>query len=118
MEQANHKRYRREFMERAIALSEEIGCTRTGRILGIRAGRLTRWVRDKKHGKATMKRKESPEAKAAVLANREIQKLKQENADLKKANFILKEIASVFSKDPLSSSLGRSLNSTNKKKNK
>ena len=55
-----------------------------------------------------MTKKTSVEAKALVMAELQIKKLEKENKQLKMANTILKEVAKVFSKDPLDSSLSGS----------
>lgn len=108
---------KQEIKHKAILLAEEIGCNRAASLLGMSSDRLSKWVQHKNHGKS-MSKKDSPEAKAALLAEREIRKLKKENEELKTANLILKELASVFSKDPLPSNSGWSLNSMNKKNQK
>lgn len=110
--------YPLEFKERAIVLGREIGPSHAGEKLGVDPSALGKWMKAKDLEMAVKKDpKASAEAKdAARAAAKEIQKLKRENEELKKANFILKEVASFFSKDPLQSSSRRSLNSQNKKK--
>jgi transposase-like protein len=111
-------RYPLEFKERAIGLGREIGVSHAGQKLGMDSSLLGKWIRGKDLEMTVKKEpKESPEAKAAALAAaREIQKLKRENDELKKANQILKAVAELFSKDPLQFNSGRSLNSPSKKK--
>ena len=110
--------YPLEFRERAIGLGREIGPSHAGDKLGVDPGLVGRWIKAKdlemvvkKDSKATAEAKD-----AAQAAAKEIQKLRRENAELNQANFILKEVASFFSKDPLPSSSRRSLNSPSGKK--
>lgn len=105
--------YSSEFKQRAIALAQEIGTTHAAPKLGISSETLGKWVWRDANGK-NMNKKDTVEAQAAILAAREIKKLKQEVEELKKANFILKEVASFFHKDRSTSDLKRSLNSPNK----
>lgn len=108
------KRYDADFKSKAVKLAEEIGCGRAGAILGVSARGLRIWKNDPLGGES-MKKEVSPELKAALLdadeAKKELKRVKKENEELKTANLILKEVASVFSKDPSKSNLGRSLNS-------
>jgi len=114
MNKEKFKWYNPEFRQRATALAEEIGPVRAAPILGVEPSILRKWIKRKSDGRY-MSKGDTPEEKAILLANREIQRLKRENEDLKRANIVLKELASVFSKDRLNSNLGLSLNSTNKK---
>ncbi len=95
-----------EFKVKAVAFAREIGPMQTCKRLGINRTTLWAWIRKDANGKQ-MKRN-SPEAIAALAAAREIRELKQENDELKKANLILKEVASFFSKDRLSINSSRS----------
>ena len=98
------KTYAPELVERALCLAEEIGPTRAATVLGLAPTMISTWQRRKRDGKY-MSENDTPEQKALVEARRELQKLKRENSDLKKANVILKELASFFTKDhPLTSS--------------
>ena len=109
--------YTEEFRERAMALGEEIGVSRAARRLGITRDVLQSWVWQKNNGRR-MKKKDTPEAKAALLAQQEIKRLKRENKELKMANLILREVPAIFTKDLLNSNLGRSLNFTKKRSQK
>lgn len=102
--------YPLEFKRRAIALAREIGSSQAGPKLGIAADTLNVWIWLEDNGRKVTKQ-DTPEQRAAKLAERELQKLRRENEELKKANFILKEVAKVFSKDRSNSDLRRSLNS-------
>lgn len=100
-----------EFRKRAIALAEELGASHAARRLGLKPNTLQTWVKRDAIG-PRMKKKDTPEARAALLAELEIKQLRRENKELKQANLILKEVASFFSKDPLVSDARRSLSST------
>ena len=117
MNQEKGKWYSPALIERAMALAEELGHARAGILLGIHRDVIGKWMRRKRDGRY-MSKTDTPEKKELGLANREIQKLKKENKELKQANTILKELASVFSKDHPNSNLVGSLNSTNKKNQK
>ncbi len=111
------KGYDPAFRVRAVKLAEELGSHRVESILGIPARTLRHWKQLPLNGEP-VKKEVSSELKAALLeadeAKKELKRLKKENKELKTANLILKEIASVFSKDPFNSSLERSLNSKSK----
>lgn len=106
--------YGQEFVERAVALGEEIGVTRAAQILGLGSSQLSNWVQAMKKGQYVKKIKSAEELKV----EQENRKLKRENDELKKANIILKEVVSVFSKDRPDSDSRRSLKSANEKKNR
>lgn len=99
-ERKKFSRYSKAFKERAIRLAEEIGGTRAARVLGMQPSTLVMMTRLE-----TMKMKcasaNSPEEKALREAELEIKKLNKEIEDLRKANLILRDLAAVFSKDPL-----------------
>jgi len=105
MENKKINRYSLAFKERAIALAGEIGCSRAARILGIKTSTL-QYMCDAKTLNLKNLSPKSPEERAAIETAQELKKLRKENEELKKANLILREVASVFSKDPLPTSLG------------
>ena len=112
--------YSPEFRERAIILGREIGASHAGEKLGVECSLLSKLIQGKDLG-MTVNKDDSASAEsksAALAAAKEIQKLRRENEELKKANFILKEVATFFSKDPLQFDSRRSLNSPNKGKKK
>src|SRR3984957_20915726 len=90
------------FRIKAVNLAEEVGYLRAGSILGVSVRGLLNWKKLPLSGEA-MKKEVSPELKSAFLeadeAKKELKRVKKENEELKTANLILKEIASVFSKD-------------------
>jgi transposase-like protein len=104
------KGFNAEFKAKAMALAQEIGVMAAAPKLGVCPGVMRKWL-DRYAKGQDMKKKDSPERQAVLLAEREVKRLKKENEELKKANWILKEVAKVFSKDPLESAVKRSLNS-------
>ncbi len=102
--------YSKEFKQRAVALASEIGAMSAGPKLGVATDTLHKWVRESVIV-TRMNKDDTPEKRAAIEAERELRKLRKENKELKQANMILKEIASVFSKDRFKDGLSRSLNS-------
>jgi transposase-like protein len=110
--------YARDFKQKAIDLAKEIGPEHAGPKLGIAAGTLRKWVWREENGQGMKKKLETPESQAMREAAREIQRLKKQNEELEKANFILRQVASFFPDDRFSADLKRSLNSSNKPKKK
>lgn len=99
--------YSPEFKSRAIALAQEIGPDSAGPKLGIACSTLRRWVLAEIHG-VRMSKLSSEEKAAARVAQKEIRKLKRENEELKKANWILRKVAEGFSMDRSNADLSRS----------
>lgn len=81
-----------------MALAEEIGAGSAAARLGLKPDTLSRWLWKHANG-ASMSKQDPPERTAALLAEREIRRLKREVEELKLANTILREIARPFSKD-------------------
>lgn len=92
------KEVRYAFRRKARILALEIGISDAADRLGINRDLLTSWVR--RPVKPTGMRPKTPEGRALLKAEREIEKLKRELQKEKQANFILREIASFFSVDP------------------
>lgn len=114
----NRIKYDAAFRIKAVSLADEIGCDRAGSILGVSARALQRWKKLPLSGEA-MKKELTPELKAALLeadkARKELKQVKKENDELKQANWILQEIAKVFSKGPQDKNSSGSVNSVKKK---
>ncbi len=108
--------YTEDFKQRAIALAEEIGVVSAAPKLGVNPNTLESWLWRRANRPRMSKKKDTPDARAAAEAQREIERLKRENEELKKANWVLKEVASFFSKDRSNSNLKRSFTSPKKDK--
>jgi transposase len=101
---ANRKlrRYSAEFKEQAVRLAEEIGRRQAGERLGIPAANINNWCLMKKKN---MKLKGSKSDQVGPLPGEapeeELKRLRRENEELKKVNYILKRAAAFFSQDHL-----------------
>ena len=78
------KRYDKEFKEQALLLSDEIGVKKTSEQLGVLYCTLAEW-RKQRTRKTIIRPKDTKES------NDEVTRLIKENAELKKANSILKD---------------------------
>ncbi len=86
--------YAKEFKEEAVKLSKEIGTVKTADTLGISKNTLYTWIsRDKKSRESGMCNGNSS------ISSEESIRLLKENAELKKANEILKAALGFFAKD-------------------
>lgn len=86
------KRYDKEFKEQALILSDEIGVKKTLEQLGVLYGTLAEW-RKQRTKKNIVRPKDTRES------NDEVTRLIKENAELKKANSILKDALGFFVED-------------------
>jgi len=84
------KRYDKEFREQALKLSDEVGVKKAAEQLGIVYGTLADWR--KQRARATKK-------EGTNNPDDEIARLKRANAELKKANSILKDALGFFVED-------------------
>lgn len=86
------KRYDKEFKEQALKLSDEVGIKKACEQLGIVYGTLADWR--KQRGRTNNQ-------KAGISNNPadEVSLLKKENAELRKANSILKDALGFFVED-------------------
>jgi len=86
------KRYDKDFREQALRLSDEVGLKKAAEKLGIVYATLSDWRKQRvKNSKSTKE--------AAINPVDEITRLKKENADLQKANSILKDALGFFVED-------------------
>lgn len=112
--------YEQDLRKRACALAAEIGVRPAAARLGLSRSSLQRWVEAGTTLGLMSKAKNSPESQAVADAmadaQREIRRLKKENEDLKKANWVLKEVSSFFSNGRSKSNLKRSFSSPKKGK--
>lgn len=86
------KRYDKDFREQALKLSDEVGIKKASEQLGIVYGTLADWRKQ---------RVRNSNQKIEIVGNSgdEIARLIKENAELKKANSILKDALGFFVED-------------------
>ena len=87
-------KYSKEFKEEAIKLSDEIGLKKAAQQLGIQYYTLSDWRSKRNAAIKAQKNQMSDEE-----ANKLILELEQENAELRKANDILKDALGFFARD-------------------
>ena len=87
-------KYSKEFKEEAIKLSDEIGLKKAAQQLGIQYYTLSDWRSKRIAAIKAQKNQMSDEE-----ANKRILELERENAELRKANDILKDALGFFAKD-------------------
>ncbi len=85
-------KYSKEFKEEALKLSDEIGVKKASQQLGIQYYTLADWRKDRK---AALSRPKLSDYEA----DKRIRELERENAELRKANNILKDALVFFAKD-------------------
>ncbi len=85
-------KYTKEFKEEAVRLSDEIGVKKTAEQLGLHYNTLTDWRKQRRA------RQNQPQL-SEDEQQRRIRELEQENAELKRANDILKDALGFFVKD-------------------
>ncbi len=99
MEARKNRTYTKEFKIEALNLVEKLGSyTAAARQLGISDGTLHAW---KAKYNFPINSVQSKTAEQAVAEAEEIKRLRKENEDLKKTNYILKKAAAFFSQDHL-----------------
>ena len=92
------QKYTKEFKMQALELVNQLGSfSEAARQLGISDGILHNW---KKKFNFVMK-KEAAKVASSNPESEEIKRLKKENEELKKVNYILKRAAAFFSQDHL-----------------
>ena len=87
-------KYSKEFIEEALKLSDEIGLKKAAQQLGIQYYTLSDW-RTKRNAAAKAKKYQMTDDEAKLR----ITELERENAELRKANDILKDALGFFAKD-------------------
>jgi transposase len=93
-----NRKYTPEFKQQALELAQQLGSfAEAARQLGIQEGVIYAW---KNKFKVPLDSKIKP-AQAAILEAEELKRLRKENEELKKVNYILKKAAAFFSQDHL-----------------
>lgn len=85
-------KYNKEFKEEALKLSDEIGIKRAAEQLGLSYYTLADWRKLRKRAK-------SNSVSDSTEVSRRMKELEQENAELRRANEILKDALGFFAKD-------------------
>lgn len=85
-------RYNKEFKEQALKLSDEIGLKKAAAQLGLCYNTLSDWRKQRKI-------KQSSEKSGDAETTRRIKELEKENAELRRANDILKDALGFFAED-------------------
>jgi len=99
MELKKNRTYTKEFKIEALNLVQQLGSySAAARQLGISDGTLHAW-KDKYNFSINLPN--SKTVKQAVADSEEIKRLRKENEELKKTNYILKRAAAFFSQDHL-----------------
>lgn len=112
-------RFAPELKELAVALAREIGPNHAAPKLGVSYVSLRKWMLQADLRETCVMVKRSPEQEEQIrLAQKEIRRLQRENVELKKANWILRKVAEVFSKDRRDGNSSRSETFPNKKRPK
>jgi transposase len=88
----NPRTYTKEFRENALVLASSMGPAKAAKSLGIPVGTIATWQRT--YGKAAV-------VPATESPQDELKRLRKENDELKKVNYILKRAAAFFSQDQL-----------------
>lgn len=94
MGKKKNRQYTSEFKQQAAELAIRIGIGRAAEQLGVCVANVQRWKSDAKEGKPQSK-------KIEVNLEAEVHRLRKENDELKKVNYILKKAAAFFSQDHL-----------------
>ncbi len=100
MEPKKNRKYTKEFKIEALNLVKQLGSySAAARQLGISDGTLHAWKDKYNFPNQAVKAKNT--AEQAIADAEELKRLRKENEDLKKTNYILKRAAAFFSQDHL-----------------
>lgn len=108
METRKPRKYTEEFKRQAVQLAEELGSAKkAGKQLGVPHANVHNWKVKISSGqslnRSNQKNKiQSAAPISAASVEEENQRLRRENAELKKVNHILKAAAAIFTRDHLS----------------
>jgi transposase len=91
------KKYTQQFKQETLELAKQLGSVaEAARQLGIKDGVLYNWK-----AKSNFKIEKKSEKSATTPESEEILRLKKENEELKKVNYILKRASAFFAQDHL-----------------
>ena len=94
-EKKKSRKYTEEFKKQALQLAEDLGSlTKASKQLGVAHANLHNWKQQKEAG--------ANSNAAAAGQEEELKRLRKENAELKKVNYILKAASAIFTRDHLS----------------
>ena len=109
MEKKKSRTYTEEFRKQAVQLANEMGSVKkSAKQLGVPPANVYSWKIKLSSGQLLAGGGENNGIKgafprsAAPSAEEEVQRLRKENAELKKVNYILKAAAAIFTRDHLS----------------
>ena len=93
-EKKKSRKYTEEFKKQALQLAEDLGSlNKAAKQLGVAHANLHNWKQQKAGSNSNV---------ATAGHEEEIKRLRKENAELKKVNYILKAAAAIFTRDHLS----------------
>lgn len=107
METRKPRTYTEDFKKQAVQLAEDLGSAKkAAKQLGVPHANVHNWKVKLSSGqslaRSNQKNKLKSEAPAASGVEEENQRLRRENAELKKVNHILKAATAIFTRDHLS----------------
>ncbi len=98
------RRYTPEFKRQAVELARELGSApKAAERLGVPESNIHNWREKLRSGESLASTSSSPASRNAPIESpeEELKRLRRENQQLQKANYILKQAAAFFSQDHL-----------------
>jgi transposase len=109
METRKSRTYTEEFKKQAVQLAEDLGSAKkAAKQLGVPHANVHTWKVKLSSGQSLARSNQNNKTKSTPLSSappgveEENQRLRRENAELKKVNYILKAAAAIFTRDHLS----------------
>jgi transposase len=108
MEKRKSRTYTEEFKKQAVQLAEDLGSAKkAAKQLGVPHANVHNWKVKLSSGQSLSRSNQKNKTKSATSSaaagvEEENQRLRRENAELKKVNHILKAAAAIFTRDHLS----------------